>query len=120
MKTKVLAIPALAIALAAAAGWMTTKANAAPLAQPAAGLYQDRPWDEPPSEFREVQKKGFHEGVEAARHDFESHNHKDADDHENYKHPHVERSLRDDYREGFKRGYDAAMHHMREEHHDHD
>jgi len=120
MKMKVFAIPALTIALATAAGWMSTKANAAPLAQPAAGLYQDRPWDEPPGEFREVQKQGFHEGVEAARHDFERHNHKDADDHDAYRHPHVERSLRDDYREGFKRGYEMAKQHMRDEHHDHD
>jgi hypothetical protein len=120
VKNKTLAISALTIALAASAGWMTAKAYAAPLAQPAAGLYQDHPWDEPPGEFREVQKQGFHDGVEAARHDFEKHNHKDADDHEMYKHPRVERSLRDDYREGFKRGYENAMHHMREEHHDHD
>jgi hypothetical protein len=120
MKNKFYAVSALAIGLAASAGLMTTKANAAPLAQPAAGLYQDRPWDEPPGEFREVQKRGFHDGVEAARHDMERHNHKDADDHDAYRHPHVERSLRDDYREGFKRGYEMAKQHMRGEHHDHD
>jgi hypothetical protein len=120
MKVKYFAISALTVALAASAGLMTVKAHAATPAQPAAGLYQDRPWDEPPGEFREVQKRGFHEGVEAARRDFEHHSHKDADDHEAYRHPRVERSLRDDYRDGFKRGYDAAMHHMREEHHDHD
>jgi hypothetical protein len=120
MKKRILAVSGLTIALAASVGWLTAKAYAAPLAQPAAGLYQDRPWDEPPEEFREAQRKGFHEGVEAARHDFESRNHKDADDHESYRHPRVERELRDDYRDGFKRGYSAAMHHMREERHDHD
>jgi len=120
MKVKAMAIPALAIALAAPAGWMTTKAYAAPLAQPGAGLFQERGWDEPPEEFREAQKKGFHEGVEAARHDFERHSRKDADDHDSYRHPHVERGLRDDYREGFRRGYSVAMDHMRDEHRDHD
>jgi len=120
MKNKILAITALSIAVAASAGWMSVKAYAAPLAQPAAGLYQERPWDEPPGEFREVQRKGFHDGVEAARSDFERHRHKDADDHERYRHPSVERSLRDDYRDGFKRGYEMAKSHMREEHHDHD
>ncbi len=120
MKKRVLTISALTIALAASTGWMTAKAHAAPMAQPAAGLYQDRPWDEPPGELREVQKRGFHDGVEAARSDFEHHRNKDADDHENYRHPRVERELRDDYRDGFKRGYENAKHHMRDEHHDHD
>ena len=120
MKSKFYAVSALAIGLAASAGLMTAKAHAAPLAKPAAGLYQDRPWDEPPGEFREVQRRGFHDGVEAARHDMERHNHKDADDHDAYRHPRVERDLREDYREGFKRGYEMARQHMREEHHDHD
>jgi hypothetical protein len=120
MKVNVLTISAITIALAAPAGWISAKAYAAPTPQPAAGLFQDRRWDEPPEELREAQKKGFHEGVEAARHDFERRNHKDADDHEAYRHPRVERSLRDDYREGFRRGYEAASHHMMDEHHDHD
>jgi hypothetical protein len=120
MKVNAIAIPALAIALAAPAGWMSAKAYAAPLAQPATGLYQERSWDEPPEEFREAQRKGFHEGVEAARHDVERHNHKDADDHDAYRHPHVERDLRNDYREGFRRGYETAMRHMMDEHRDHD
>src|SRR5215469_7505382 len=80
MKAKAIAIPALTIALAASAGWMTTKAYAAP-AQPAAGFYQERGWDEPPEEMRDAQRKGFHEGIEAARHDFDRHSRKDADDH---------------------------------------
>ena len=120
MKKRFLAASALTIAVAASAGWMSVRAYGAPLAQPAAGLYQDRAWDEPPGEFREVQKRGFHEGVEAARSDFEHHRRKDADDHDSYRHPHVERDLRDDFRDGFKRGYEAAMHHLREEHHDRD
>lgn len=120
MKKRVLAIASLTVALAASAGWMSVKAYAAPLTQPAAGLYQERSWEEPPGELREVQRQGFHDGISAARRDFERHSHKDADDHEAYRHPRVERSLREDYREGFRRGYEAAKNHMREEHHDHD
>lgn len=120
MKVTAIAIPALTIALAVPAGWMTAKAYAASPAQPVAGLYQDRPWDEPPEEFREAQKRGFHEGVEAARRDVERHNHKDADDHDAYKHPPVEREMRNEYREGFRRGYQVAMDHMKDEHRDHD
>ena len=93
MKEKTFAISALTIALVAPGGWMTAKAYAAPLP---AGIYQERSWDEPPEEFREAQRKGFHEGVEAARRDFERRSHKDADDHESYRHPRVERELRND------------------------
>ncbi len=120
MKLKAIAIPALTVALATSAGWMTAKAYAASPAQPAAGFYQEHGWDEPPSEFRDAQRKGFHEGVEAARHDFDKRSHKDADDHEMYKHPPVEREMRNDFREGFRRGYQVAMDHLKGEHRDHD
>src|SRR5438309_550466 len=106
MKSKYFAISALTIALAAPAGMMGAKAYAA---QAPAGYYQDRPWDQPPDDFRDAQRRGFHDGVEAARRDAESRRHRDADDHEMYKHPRVERNLRDEYREGFRRGYDNAM-----------
>ena len=120
MKVKAIAIPALTIALVAPAGWMTAKAHAAPLAAPAAGFYQERSWDEPPEELRDAQRRGFHEGVEAARRDFDRRSHKDADDHDIYKHPPVERELRNDFREGFRRGYAVAKDHLRDEHRDHD
>ncbi|KAA6455715.1 hypothetical protein DYQ86_27245 [Acidobacteria bacterium AB60] len=120
MKVKAMAIPALAFALAAPAGWMSSKAYAASPAQPASGFYQERGWDEPPEEFRDAQRRGFHEGIEAARRDADHHSRKDADDHEMYKHPPVERELRNDFREGFRRGYQTAMDHMRSDHRDHD
>lgn len=119
MKVKAIAIPALTVALVVPVGLMSAKAYAAAPAQPA-GFYQERHWDEPPEELREAQKRGFHEGVEAARHDFDRHSRKDADDHDAYKHPPVERELRGDYREGFRRGYSVAMDHLRDEHRDHD
>lgn len=77
---------------------------------------QDR-WQEPPSEYRDAQRRGFHEGVEAARHDMVENHHRDADDHEMYKHPPVEGDARREFREGFREGYRRAMEHMR---HDHD
>ncbi len=77
-------------------------------------------WDQPPSEFRDVQRQGFHDGIDAARRDFEHHRHADADDHEEFRHPHVDRGLRHDYREGFRRGYDVGMHHLMDHPDDHD
>ena len=119
MKKTWFAVSALAISLGATSGGLTSRAYAAPTGARAAG-YQEGRWDEAPSEYRDAQRQGFHNGVEAARRDFENHRHKDADDHEMYKHPPVERDLHGDYRNAFKEGYSRAMHHMREERHDHD
>lgn len=77
---------------------------------------QDR-WDEPPAGYRDAQRRGFHEGVEAARHDMSENHRRDADDHEMYKRPPVDRDDRRAFREGFREGYRRAMDHMR---HDHD
>jgi hypothetical protein len=124
MKTKWFAVSALAVSLGATTGIVAARAYAAPAspgyASPAFAGYQEGRWDEPPSEFNDARRQGFHEGIEAARSDFEAHRHKDADDHEMYKHPPGDRMAREDFREGFRRGYQKAMDHMREEHHDHD
>lgn len=114
-----LAISALAVSLGATSGGIAAKAYATPAPSQPAYEGQDR-WDQPPSEYRDVQRQGFRDGMAAARRDFENHRSRDADDHEMYKHPRVERDLRDDYRAGFKEGYSRAMHHLREERHDHD
>jgi Spy/CpxP family protein refolding chaperone len=123
MKTKWFTITALALSLGASFCMLTAKAYAAPLGSPAPG-YQEGGgrWDEPPAEFREVQRQGFHDGIEGARKDFNNHREPNVENREEFRHPHVERSMREDYREGFRRGYEKAMHHMAEErdHHDHD
>ena len=85
----------------------------APLAAPSATAIQEQGgWDAPPGEFREVQRKGFHDGVEGARKDFDNHRQPDVNNREEYKHPDVPRGDRRDYREGFRRGYEAAVAHM--------
>lgn len=116
MKIKWLSISALTISLAIPAGMVTAKAYAA---QPAAGYSQEGAWDQPPSEFRDVQRQGFHDGIEGARKDFENHRPPNPENRDEFRHPHVSRDLRHDYREGFRRGYETAMHHMMD-HHDHD
>jgi hypothetical protein len=115
-----IAVSALALSLGATSGGLIAKAYAAPAASPATSYVgsQEGRWDEPPSEYRDAQRQGFHDGVEAARSDFETRSHKDADDHDRYRHPSVEREFVDDYRHGFKEGYSRAMHRMKEERHD--
>jgi len=105
-KTSWISASMLACALALP-GFSIVKAHAAP---PQAGAYEQGGWDTPPGEFREVQRQGFHDGIEGARKDFD--NHRPPNVRNEYRHPHVDPSLRDDYREGFRRGYDVAMRHL--------
>jgi hypothetical protein len=69
-------------------------------------------WDQPPYEFREIQRQGFHDGVEGAKKDFEHHRMPDVSHRDEYRHPSVSKAYREDYREGYRRGYDAAMAHL--------
>lgn len=98
------------------------RAHATPPGTVVASLSQDRDdWDKPPKEFRDAQRKGFHDGVEAARKDFDHRRRADVDDHSEFRHPHVSRDLRDDYRDGFRQGYERATSHLMDNHdHDHD
>ena len=116
------AVSALALSLGATTGGLAAKAYAAPA--PAQPQYEGQGrWDEAPSEYRDAQRMGYRDGIEAARSDFFNHSHKDADDHNAYRHPRVERELVSDYRNAFREGYSRAMHHMRDErreHRDHD
>jgi hypothetical protein len=72
----------------------------------------DRSWDTPPQEFRDIQRQGFHDGIEGARKDYDNHRRPDVSNRDEYRHPHVPDSAKADYREGFRRGYEVAMDHM--------
>jgi hypothetical protein len=109
MTIKWLALPIMAVA-AFAIGSSSTRAHAA--AQQAPAYVDHGGWDAPPAEFREVQRHGFHDGIEGARKDFDHHRPPNVNGREEYRHPHVDASARDDYREGFRRGYDVAMQHL--------
>jgi hypothetical protein len=71
-------------------------------------------WDAPPPEFRDVQRQGFHDGLEAGRSDFDRHTPPSAERRREFRHPPVPGPDRDAYREGFRRGYDSAFSHFRE------
>lgn len=121
MKTQRWVVSALALSLGATVGLFTATAHAAPAAAYAAGI-QDRPWDQPPDEFRDAERRGFHDGIEGARRDFDNHRPPSPENRDEYRHPHVPRDLRHDYREGFRRGYEVGMHHIMgdRDHHDFD
>ncbi len=108
-----LAIPALALALATS-GFAMAQPFAA---SPAAAIQDhdrdhDRGWDVPPQEFRDIQRQGYHDGIEGARKDYDNHRRPDVNNRDEYRHPHVPDSAKADYREGFRRGYEAGMDHL--------
>ena len=120
MKMRLMAVAALALLLGTCC-LITAKASAAPSASPlAAGYGQDRDhggWDAPPGEYNDIQRRGFHDGVEGARKDVENHRRPDVNNRDEYRSPDVPRGMRRAYRDAFRRGYQQAMSHMR---HDHD
>jgi len=86
------------------------------VATPSSAAQADHDWDAPPAEFREAQRKGFHDGIEGARKDFDNHRPPNVENREEYRHPHVAHDLREDYREGFRAGYERAMTHLNSAH----
>jgi hypothetical protein len=69
---------------------------------------------EPQGSWSQVWHSGFHDGVDAARHDIEAGRPPDPHRHDKFRHPDLPPDQRHDFREGFQRGY-----HMVYEHHEH-
>jgi hypothetical protein len=74
--------------------------------------YAQEGWEVPPAEFDEVTRHGFHDGVESARADFNSHKAPDVNRHDTYRHPDLPKRDREAFRRGFERGYRAATEHL--------
>lgn len=83
---------------------------ALPLAEPAA--YGQERWEIPPREFNEIQRRGFHDGVEGARRDFGNHRNPNVENREEYRHVDLPGEAREVYREAFRRGYQEAAQHL--------
>jgi len=110
MKKNTIAISALAIALVSPCITLAQPYGPPP---PAPGYGQGPGgWDVPPQEFRDIQRQGFHDGIEGARKDFDNHRRPDVNNRDEYRHPHVPSSARADYRDGFRRGYETATSHL--------
>jgi hypothetical protein len=85
---------------------------ATPVSQPA-GFGQDRDdWQRPPDAWNDIQRRGFHDGIEGAQKDFGNHRRPDVDNRDEYRHPSVPSQFWGAYREGFRRGYDVGMSHL--------
>lgn len=77
------------------------------------GGYGPGGWDQAPQEFRDAQRRGFQDGVQGARKDFENHRPPNVNNRDEFRNPKfIARPDRRDYREGFRRGYDVAVRHI--------
>ena len=74
--------------------------------------YQQQPWEAPPREFQEVERRGFHDGVEGARKDFGNHRPPSVENRDEFRHPPVSGADRRAYRRAFRRGYQAGVDHI--------
>lgn len=88
-------------------------ASATPLPSPQYGYGPDRGgWDAPPPEFQEIQRRGFRDGIGAARQDFARQMRPDPAAHEEFRHPPLPPDLHNAYRDGFRHGYQRAFDHL--------
>jgi hypothetical protein len=63
----------------------------------------------PPSAYADIAQRGFHDGFDAARHDMARGVRPDVDRHERFRNPPVASRAFDDYRHGFREGYQRAI-----------
>ncbi len=105
-------VVALAAGIAILGNPISTYASPAP---PAGG--QQYGWDAPPRELNDIQRRGFHDGVEGARKDFGNNRRPDVNNREEYRNPDqlpsdIPRNMREVWRDGFRRGYAVAASHL--------
>jgi hypothetical protein len=113
MKTRnVLSAMALTAGLLLSSGAVQAQYQQGP-PPPPPGAYGPGGWDAPPQEYAdEIHRRGFHDGIEGARKDYENHRRPDVNNRDEYRHPNVPRGARRDYRDGFRRGYDVGVQHL--------
>ncbi|HEY2470108.1 MAG TPA: hypothetical protein VGI45_20070 [Terracidiphilus sp.] len=91
---------------------LAPRAHAAIAGPQPLGFAQDRDWDRAPDAWNDVQRRGFHDGIDGAQKDFGNHRRPDVDNRDEYRHPNVPPPMWPAYKEGFRRGYDSAMRHL--------
>ena len=80
----------------------------------ASGFSQDRDdWNRPDNAWNDIQRRGFHDGIEGARRDIENHRQPNVENRDEYRHPdNVPPPMRRAYRDAFRRGYDRGISHF--------
>jgi hypothetical protein len=106
-------VPALTLTLAASAAVASAQYYGQPGPPPPPPGYGQGGWDQAPQEFRDAMRRGFHDGVEGARRDYQNHRPPNVNNRDEFRNPKfIAPPDRHDYREGFRRGYDVAVRHI--------
>ena len=114
MKNRALAVAAAMLLVGSGIG---IAQYGAPPPPPPQAYGQGGGWDQAPPEFRAAQQRGFHDGIEGARKDFENHRPPNVNNRDEYRNPKfIPSPDRRDYRMGFRRGYEVAVQHMYGQH----
>ena len=103
--------PVFALALLTG-GAVSAHAQYGPPPGPPPQGYQGGGWDQPPQEFQDVQRQGFHDGIVGAQKDFENHRAPNVNNRDEFRHPSFRGPDRHAYRQGFRRGYDVGVRHL--------
>jgi hypothetical protein len=69
-------------------------------------------WENAPSEYRDIQRRGFRDGIEGARKDYGNRRRPDVNNRDEYRHPNVPRRDRRAYQDAFRRGYQVGVQHL--------
>lgn len=111
-RTRILG-PVFSLALLAGSGVLQAQQYyQGPPPAPHSGYGQDD-WNAPPPEFAEAQRRGYKDGIDGARKDFENHRPPNVNNRDEYRNPKfIAPPDRRDYRIGFRRGYEVAVRHM--------
>ena len=85
-----------------------------PQGPPPPGYERQGGWDAPPAEFqRDIERRGFHDGIEGARKDYGNHRRPDVNNRDEYRKPNFipppDRGL---YRDAFRHGYWVGVQHI--------
>jgi hypothetical protein len=91
---------------------LTTFGTTGALAQegPPPSGYYNQPWTHAPDDYRnDIDRRGFHDGIEGARKDFQNHRPPNVENRDEYRHPNVGGQARQEYREAFRRGYNVGV-----------
>ena len=115
MNGKRVLVPGIAVSLMLGVGAAFAQYGPPPQGPPP-GYQQPGPggWDAAPPEYQdEFTRRGFHDGIEGARKDYENHRPPNPNNRDEFRHPgFIPGPYRREYREAFKRGYFMAVRHF--------
>lgn len=112
-RTSRIATALLSLSMLAATGVASAQYYQGPPPQGPGYGYDRGGWDAPPPQFAAAQQRGFRDGVQGARRDFDNHRRPDPNNRDEYRNPHfIAPPDRQSYREGFREGYRVAVDHI--------